>query len=635
MKFTTRRSQRAFVYPSARGLQIRCARGPALFPGLLILLAVCATGSVASAQLTTQNISLSPGWNAVYMEVQPEQRACDAVFRGLPVESVWMWSPKTTTHQFVDDPAQLAPDHPDWLVYFPSPAEEAPLTTLMSVLGGRPYLVKVRGALPAILTVKGQPALQSVKWQGDSFNFVGFSVAEDQGPTFQEFFAPSSAHTGQAMYRLSTQGRWVRIATPATTRLEHNKAYWVFCEGPSTYQGPVHVYVDQGRSVNFSDILVESHLHIKNETTSSKNITLQLNDSENPDTADFPERAGGVALSWWKKDYDGGDVGWRNLDSAVTVSVAAGATETVRLAVRRADFPAYTPANPDADATYQSLLSVSDGVGFAMVAPVTARGLQTTADKADGVPMRAGLWVGNVTVNKVSEHVPGAVNPEPQPTASEFQFKVLLHVDSTGAVRLLQQVTQLWKPGTLIADPDNPGMEIMDTPGEYVLFTDYEKINTYLDANKIEGAVLRDGAPVGRRISTSVFSFSEPLLLAGAFPTPETPVSSVTGTVTLDYDDPLNPFKHRYHPDHNNLREDYATPLDEGIESWTIDRHLAFDFTETDPEFPEGAQSGWGDSEIGGIYTETLEGLHRDAITTQGSFRIRRVSNVAELDPDL
>ena len=41
----------------------------------------------AHAQWTTQSIQLRAGWNAVFIQVQPEPSACHAAFAGLPVES--------------------------------------------------------------------------------------------------------------------------------------------------------------------------------------------------------------------------------------------------------------------------------------------------------------------------------------------------------------------------------------------------------------------------------------------------------------------------------------------------------------------------------------------------------------------
>lgn len=589
----------------------------------------------AQAQLTTQHIPLSPGWNAVFLEVTPEQTSCGVVFRGLPLDSVWRWNPKTSTVQFVQDPSNLAPEDPDWLVYFPQTSAEHALTTLHAIHGGHPYLINLRGALPVTLRVKGVPSLQSVRWQADSFNLVGFSVSASQGPTFQSFFASSPAHTGQAMYRMSASGRWEQITNPGTARLEQAQAYWVYCSGQSVFQGPMRVTVDQGRGINFSDLLVESQVHIDNESSSARTVTLHVNDSQPPDSGAYPVRAGGVALSFYKTDYANEDVGWREFNDAVTVTVPARTRHSVRLAVRRADLAPYMPAGGDEDYNYQSLLTIEDNTGVRLVMPVSARSIQSAADKAGGVHVRSGLWVGIVSLDKVSELVPMHASEGPQPTASEFQFKILIHVDAQGTARLLRHVTQLWRPGTYMPDPDNPAVQVVDRPGEYVLFTELAKIDEYLQAGKLRGAVLRDGTPAGRRVSTSIFGFNEPLQMTGSLPTPPQPTATLACTVVLEYDDPRNPFMHRYHPDHNNLRPDYETMLDEGIESWTVTRHLTLDFTAADPEFPEGAQAGWGDARIGGVYLETIEGLHRQDITVQGVFRLRRVSNIVELNPDL
>lgn len=105
--------------------------------------------------------------------------------------------------------------------------------------------------------------------------------------------------------------------------------------------------------------------------------------------------------------------------------------------------------------------------------------------------------------------------------------------------------------------------------------------------------------------------------------------------VPLDYDDKLNPFKHLYHPDHNNLTEEYeAKPkLVEGMESFTVNRLIELQFAATDPEGLRLA--GWGDTLLGGIYRETITGLHKDAIYLRGIFRLHHVSRVAVLNDGL
>src|SRR5580765_2794861 len=72
------------------------------------------------AQWTTQTITLNPGWNAVFLEVQPANDDCDVVFQGVPVESVWAWNRRFSSVQFIQDASKLVPGQPDWLTYLPT-----------------------------------------------------------------------------------------------------------------------------------------------------------------------------------------------------------------------------------------------------------------------------------------------------------------------------------------------------------------------------------------------------------------------------------------------------------------------------------------------------------------------------------
>ena len=80
-----------------------------------LLLLVGLTASL-QAQWLTQRVPLQPGWNVVHLEVQPEPGACDQVFAGLPIQSVWKWDRRFTTIQFTVDPGTLLPENPDWLM---------------------------------------------------------------------------------------------------------------------------------------------------------------------------------------------------------------------------------------------------------------------------------------------------------------------------------------------------------------------------------------------------------------------------------------------------------------------------------------------------------------------------------------
>src|SRR5690349_17932541 len=170
----------------------------------------------ARAQWTTQTISLHGGWNAVFLEVQPEPADCDAVFAGLPVESVWAYNRHHAPVQFIQDPSTLVPGNPNWLTWLPpgSPAS-TPTANLFPVEGRRAYLVKLANNAGSVSwNLKGRPVIKPVTWLQDSLNLVGFSVTPGAGPSFQALFAGSPAHAGQPVFRLSAQGQWTKVTLP-------------------------------------------------------------------------------------------------------------------------------------------------------------------------------------------------------------------------------------------------------------------------------------------------------------------------------------------------------------------------------------------------------------------------------------
>jgi hypothetical protein len=147
----------------------------------------------------TQSITLKPGWNAVFLEVQPEPRTPVAVFQGVPVESVWTWHERSSPVEFIQDPAEGLWGKPGWNVYYKTP-RDAFLTNLYAIQANRAYLVKLGGTQQVTWTVSGRPAPPRIAWVPDSFNLVGLPVDPAAPPSFQSFFAPSSAHAGQPVY---------------------------------------------------------------------------------------------------------------------------------------------------------------------------------------------------------------------------------------------------------------------------------------------------------------------------------------------------------------------------------------------------------------------------------------------------
>ncbi len=589
--------------------------------------------SPAHAQWMTRTFTLNPGWNAVFMDVEPEPGDCATVFSGLPIDSVWFWNPDRSTVQFVRDPSKLTPRDPDWSVYFPETSVARALTTLRVMRGNRPYLVKVDGTVPVTLTVRGRPSLRGLTWVADAYNLVGFHTDPAGAPTIQQLFAGSPAHAGQSVFRLSQSTQtWEQVANPASETPKFGEAFWVWTSGSSKFQGPLRVESDSHGAVDFGRGATELRLHAYNDSGTAKTCTLRVVDSESPPTGATTSLAGAVPLSYWKNDYAGGDVGWHAYADAqpMTLPIDAGAGKPIRLGVRRRDM---TPPTAPDNANYQSIVQISDGAGMLVCVPVTSLGLQTTTGAKDQAHTAAGLWVGSATVNMVSQPEMGDPSSTlnhatPQPSGSEFSFTIIVHVDATGTVRFLQQVTMMWKDGTLKDDPAFAGGKVVDVPGKYVLITDESLLA------KFKGATVRGGVQVGRRFSTPAFGFRAPIAMTGTFPTPASAVGTITCPVPLDYDDPLNPFKHKFHPDHNNLDEHYATKLADGDESWSITRDVSLAFADYSASLDDAAYAGWGDKWLGGTYSETITGLHRTPLYVQGTFRLNYVSDVAELNPE-
>ncbi len=578
---------------------------------------LCLFTPALQAQWTSQTLQLNPGWNAVFVEVQPEPRDCEAVFAGLPVESVWRWNRRFSPVQFISDSNQLSPDEPDWLVYLPQNHPLHEQSSLFTLDGCRAYLIKMPdGGAPVSWTILGKAILRKKEWISDSLNFVGFNLPTNNLPTFQSFFSGSPAHTNQVILRLDAQGAWQ--ANAPTSVMRPGEAFWIRCKGNSDFQGPLGVALPQRTGLDYVRGVVEHSVKVKNEGLTSKTVQFRAIQSADVPAGGEIQLAGQVPLNYWKFDPAANDAGWTPLSSTLSRTLLPGQEWEVRLEVQRS-----LMANPPegVESLYQSLLEVTASDNSTrLLIPVVAEGLSPSGLEA-AVHPRAGLWVGSVDITHVNQ--PESQQPALlQPVAAAFHFKLIVHVDGVGQARLLQQVLQMWKPGTYETGED--GFDRVVEPGQFVLVTDPAL------ASRFGGVALRDGEPVARRFSTAAFAFRDPILMNGDGDFGEAGAQRACD-VLLDYDDPLNPFKHSYHPDHDNWDGRYSQKLGEGIESFSVVRSVRLEFSAEDPD--RLASPGWGDTQLGGIYEETIEGLHRQPIHVQGTFRLHSGSRVSVLNP--
>jgi hypothetical protein len=291
-------------------------------------------------------------------------------------------------------------------------------------------------------------------------------------------------------------------------------------------------------------------------------------------------------LFYWNLNETSNTFEWAAFPPANPV-IAPGESQRLTLGVKRAGLTSDDSlvANIDVDA---------DGTFFQI--PLSVEGIDV-----------AGLWVGQAVINKVSEvqpPTPESENAEPvvTDTGSAFSFRIIVHVaGSSGQAKLLSQVIQMW-------DETIPGP---------VLFSD----DALMANPDYTGTTLRDGKPVGRRISAPAFHDFEPSPLGSGFGTEG---GVLTTTLILPPDDPTNPFNHLYHPDH--LVEN-AT--------FTVERTITLTFQDQDADGNNIVGSnglGWGSLDMGGVYEETISGIHKDSLSIKGTFLLHRVSEKGSLE---
>ena len=414
-----------------------------------------------------------------------------------------------------------------------------------------------------------------------------------QPPTYASFLAGSPAHAGQSIYRL-VGGAWTLVIDPAGARMRAGEAFWVYVAGGSAFTGPLAVSLDHGDDLDFGQGARERTLRIRNSSPEVRSVSLGVSAS-----------GGRLPLSRLAVNAES-VTEWPDL--------GAGHAVTVHRRQRGAGPPRRAPGRADRRGG-ASVLEINDGAGARLLIPMAAAALTGAAGELD----HTGLWVGTVTVNAVTEaQIPARPQfTAPQPTGFEFSFKVLLHVDAAGRTRLLKEVIQMLAPGVGGAAP---------VP---VLITDEKLVPRFLPVTMI------GGEPFSHRISTAGYDFpGQTLDMAGAFSTSGT----LSGVLTVPVDLPTNPFLHAKHPDHDNL-----DPLDKPLtnarvmEVYAVQRSMHLQFAAVPAECGSvpgcTAPPDWGDRRMGGLFRETVTGLHRNPISLPARSALERVTDAGQLNP--
>ncbi|MCW5556857.1 MAG: hypothetical protein KIT22_03310 [Verrucomicrobiae bacterium] len=497
-------------------------------------------GSAARAQLLTQTVVLHPGWNAVWLEVDPADRSPAQVFGGLPLESAWTWSERVTATDFIQNPATAGWNRNQWLAWFPTNSPHASLANLYSVLPARGYLVKLGGAAPVTWRVAGRVMPAPSSWSAGRYNLRGLPVDTDSPPTFREFFRHSPAHWDAdvamplPIYRLGTNGVWSTVA--AGDLVSRGEAYWIFAKSAADYPAPKSLHPSTGDGIYFSPLAFRASLTIANLATEPRTVTFK---ALTPAAADaiqvehlFPSNPNEVHTPL-------------NLHHE---TLRAGERRKITLYLDRIRMPGGIPAQ---------LFTADDGHGTLQYLPVASDGGGLLGAANNEAYPLAGLWLGTATLQAVGEaHATNAAPPTP--VQAPFNLRLLLFVDTNGAASLLREATLVTLPDTYtnVVSTNLSGAAITNTlvvSGPQVLLSNPSLTGQYQARYGTAAGVLT------RRFTAAPFdngSSPDGMAMTGTFITN----GVLNGGLTLPYNHPTNPYYHRYHPDHDNLDAQYQAP---------------------------------------------------------------------------
>ena len=125
----------------------------------------------------------------------------------------------------------------------------------------------------------------------------------------------------------------------------------------------------------------------------------------------------------------------------------------------------------------------------------------------------------------------------------------------------------------------------------------------------------RDGRSLQRRFTSVLFDRPVDLVPDGTDPIdPLGATGTLRGTLHILPEDPLNPYRHRYNPEHRK--------------GYDITRQITIKLEvqpPSDSDLLAGLDGTLGPHRLTGQYTEVITGVTEDPITVQGSFQLDRL----------
>ncbi len=558
----------------------------------LCLIAFCILVGTSHAQWKTETYDLKGGWNAIYLHGDATHATPDQHFASgdaANILEIWRWNTNPNQVQFTTSPQIPSAGTPEWTVW----KRDGSVSDLTNLSANSAYLVKCLGSATDSyqVTIPQRPVPPATTWVRAGANLLGFPSFKNTTnfPLFSDYFAtfPAAIAPNSKIFKY-TGGDFgpanpIQVFSPGQEQVDRNQAYWFESAVISNFYAPLEISLSNPGGFDFGRTGSVITARIRNRTAATVTVTITPTSSDSP-PASQPAIEGDVPLTLRTPEAGTGQIIATPITTPVQQVVGPGATVNLSFGIDR---PAMTGAS---DAFYASLLRFNDSDDLIDIC-IPARASVTSL---------AGLWIGDAEVSAVESKVPtspGETTPRP------FPLRLLTHVADDGTARLLSQVFL----GTLDDEPNGHPTG---------LCTKEAGLKQDQKANALRLGVAH--MPLDQVITAGSGSVA-----LG---------STLVRTINIPWNDPTNPFVHQYHPDHDNrdARPDGTNvPLGDGVESHSVSRTCTFEVTAA----PPGGTGvlGWGNTVIGGNYTEVLSGLHKQSITVSGTFTLRRVSEIGAI----
>lgn len=618
-------------------------KGGSLFASLFLVFTV-----EALMPHTSQHISLRPGWNAIYLEVGPEQTP-DVLFASWPVTHVGLYDPASflATRQFSAEWNSQGMSSGAMSVWYRGVPEAS---SLKSVPPGSVLVTFNTNATDFAATLYGGPAAPRTTWHvtgtNTVYNFVGFSVSQETDIAAYLEGSPCESVKSRAYYRITgddpNAAPGAREVRTTARTVKDGDVLLLPSDTISDWSGVLHISPLNG--IDFGQNSSSGALAIRNDGTASRRVRLEFVSPHNaaalyrtdampnyvyvrdPDVSgDREDWQSFYAWDTWEPVAAGLAVGY---GKALYKTLAPGETWNLQFGLDRRELQREDRLKGQ---PFGMLVNVSEDSAAHAKAVIPIYG-ETSGEPPD--EWDCGLWVADVEFNSVrmvdlkryietnevdgvqvvTTNVVETSLSDATKAGGTFKVRLPVHRDREGRLRLLQRVVvagEVTADGTynysLYAGEAKP-----PTSGKTLMRISSVCLPTETPVIEASEENLRDYHVEGTR--TATFDFT-----VGAY-----------GATSL--------LRHPYHPQHDGLRWDFATRAPDGDDVYNYMSDVKPETFSVQNEIKLMYSLGVGveqwspEYEFNGTCKWTLSGLRHDGvIVLNGPMVIRRISPNARL----